>query len=64
MLFLNLAYLAAFLGLELQYYSMDCEFPYQSLFKQWPALQLQVCIAVFKYWSGLVKCCFNYVSIN
>ena len=50
MLFLNLAYLAACLGLELQYYSMDCEFPYQSLFKQWPALQLQVCIVVFKYW--------------
>ena len=21
---------------------MDCEFPYQSIFKQWPALELQV----------------------
>ena len=64
MLFLSPAYLAACLGSEFQYYSMDYEFPYQPLFKQWPVLQLQVYIAMFKYSSGPVKYCPNYESIN
>ena len=54
MLFLNPAHLwLTFLGSEFQHYSIDCEFPYQSLLKQWPALELQVC----SYWLniGLIR---------
>ena len=43
MIFLNLAYIVACLGSEFQRYSMDYEFAYQSLFKQWPVLELQAC---------------------
>ena len=42
-LFLHPAYLVACLGSEFQHYSLDCEFLYQYLFKQWPVLELQVC---------------------
>ena len=44
MLFLNPAYLAVSLFelSDFQHYSMDCEFTYQSLFKQWSVLELIV----------------------
>ena len=43
MLFFNPAYLAAFLfGLRISAL-FNCEFLYQSLFKQLPVLELQVC---------------------
>ena len=44
MLFLNPVYLVTFLfEFRILVLFNDCEFPYQSLFKQWPVLELQVC---------------------
>ena len=60
MLFLNPAYLAAFLfhwivNFNTIYYSS----------KVCPSYHQAKSVAVaFKYWSGPVKCYFNYVSIN
>ena len=55
MLFLNPAYLAPCLGSEFQHYSVDCEFPYQSLFTQWPVLELQVCSYRLNIVQGLLN---------